>query len=504
MTDDITESGKMPEVPPVIRAIAEVVTSPGYERWAAQVAATGGCSAPVRLVGESQIVDPSTGELLHVYRTDDEPTGHLLVACGNRRASVCPSCSQTYRRDVFHLIRSGLSGGKGVGDDVSTHPRVFATFTAPSFGAVHARRERDRKTVACRPRRDRPVCSHGVSLHCGLKHERGDELIGQPLCGECYDYVGAVLWQAHAGKLWHRFTLELRRELARQAGMSRRALNLVVRPAFAKVAEYQARGLVHFHAVIRLDGPGGPDDPPPGWATTELLTAAIPSAARRVSVTSPAPGDGERSFGWGEQIDVRPVEVHGSGGGLSDEAVAAYIAKYSTKGAEVSGTVDRRLTCRVCNGSGQVWARSQPMVCKRCGGLGTRDGVDLDELPVTVHARRMIRTCWDLGALPELAGLRLRPWAHMLGFRGHFATKSRRYSITLGEIRQDRTEHRATETRERLGLPSATSTLTLGHWRFAGQGYSEAERVVAESIGERIRTARHIAELEGRDERGCA
>ena len=32
---------------------------------------------------------------------------------------------------------------------------------------------------------------------------------------------------------------------------------------YAKVAEYQARGLVHFHALIRLDGPDGPGSPAP-------------------------------------------------------------------------------------------------------------------------------------------------------------------------------------------------------------------------------------------------
>ena len=29
---------------------------------------------------------------------------------------------------------------------------------------------------------------------------------------------------------------------------------------------------------------------------------------------------------------------------------------------------------------------------------------------------------WELGGHPELAGLRLRVWVHMLGFRGHWST----------------------------------------------------------------------------------
>nr|WP_311132036.1 replication initiator [Nonomuraea gerenzanensis] len=50
--------------------------------------------------------------------------------------------------------------------------------------------------------------------------------------------------------------------LARLLGLTRKELRRTVRLSYAKVAEYQARGLVHFHAVIRLDGPDGPTDRP--------------------------------------------------------------------------------------------------------------------------------------------------------------------------------------------------------------------------------------------------
>ena len=54
----------------------------------------------------------------------------------------------------------------------------------------------------------------------------------------------------------------------------------------------------------------------------------------------------------------------------------------------------------------------------------------------------MIRTAWNLGARPDLEDLRLRAWAHMLGFRGHFSTKTRRYSTTLGALRDARADWR--------------------------------------------------------------
>ena len=132
--------------------------------------------------------------------------------------------------------------------------------------------------------------------------------------------------------------------------------------------------------------------------------------------------------------------------------------------------------------------------CGRCGGTGLKPGLHLDALPVTEHARRMIRTCWELGARREFQALRLRSWAHMLGFRGHFSTKSRRYSVTLGDLRQARAEHRAAEARERHGLPALgdETTLVLGHWRFAGSGFTPGEEIMAADVRRRVVMAREI------------
>ncbi|MFF7266240.1 replication initiator [Streptomyces sp. NPDC008159] len=68
----------------------------------------------------------------------------------------------------------------------------------------------------------------------------------------------------------------LRQQLASRAGLTRTALRHSVKVSYVKVAEYQRRGAVHLHTVIRLDGPEGAEDTPPPWATTELLTNAIP------------------------------------------------------------------------------------------------------------------------------------------------------------------------------------------------------------------------------------
>jgi hypothetical protein len=256
------------------------------------------------------------------HRRTDPPLHHRPRA---RRASPCPPCAEVYRADTYQLIHAGLTGGKGVPATVADHPCVFVTLTAPSFGPVHARREKDGRVLACRPRRKDKTCPHGIRLSCSEKHAREDDRLGEPLCPDCYDYAGAVLFNACAPELWRRFTITLRRTLDRQAGLTGQALAVQLRVSYAKVAEYQRRGAVHFHAIIRLDGPAGPADAPPAWVTITLLTTAIDQAARAVSVTTPAaPGPPARVLRWGRQLDIRPITTNGD---VTDTKVAAYVAK---------------------------------------------------------------------------------------------------------------------------------------------------------------------------------
>ncbi|MFJ6507346.1 replication initiator protein RepSA [Streptomyces sp. NPDC091879] len=437
--------------PLTLADLLRVANSPGFDRWQDQVRRTGGCSDPIHLVGQTVTRDRASGDVLYSYSTADEPGGRLRVACGNRRASRCPSCAWTYAGDTYHLIRAGITGDvtKGVSTIVRDHPRVFATLTAPSFGPVHNRPSAGR----CR---------------CGVQHADDDPALGTALDPERYDYAGAVLWNNHAGDLWRRFTIYLRREIAARAGLTQTALKEVCRVSFGKVAEFQKRGAVHFHAVVRMDGPDGPDTSPPAWATVALLDDAIRAAADRVSVPLAAAGDfPARMLRWGSQVDVQPIGALGHEE-LTEQAVASYVAKYATKAAETTGTVDRRV-----------------------GELS-----ELDKLPLPGHTRRLIEACWDLdGAYPERM---LAHWSHMLGFRGHFSTKSRRYSTTLGALRQVRADYRARQERRERGLSedlddSEGSTLVLAHWTYAGHGHTPGESWLAASIAKEIHLNRQTA-----------
>ncbi|WEB41260.1 replication initiation protein [Streptomyces yunnanensis] len=466
-------------VSPAVRDLVELANLQDFDRVQEQVRNLRGCTRPVNLVGHTATLDATTNTVLRSYSTANEPTGRLLTACGNRRSSRCPACSRVYAADTYHLIKAGLSGGKTVPETVRTHPRVFATLTAPSFGPVHNRPTEGGKLRACA---------------CGTQHAEDAPELGTPLRPSTYDYTGAVLWNAHAGALWARFTTYLRRALAAHLGMTQKALNAALRVSFAKVAEYQKRGLVHFHAVIRFDGPEGSNQPPPPWATIDALKAAIDHAAENTVLTVTSDHTGDREIRWGDRLDVREITALGNGE-LTDKAVAGYVAKYATKSAEDSGTVDRSLICAPCAGRGH---RRGPDgfrdLCADCEGTGQAE--PLQDLPVQRHVRQMIRTAWALGHLPEFADLKLWKWAHMLGFRGHFSTKSRRYSTTLGALRDVRRAWRLEQARTRAGLdaPDEKTTLVVSHWAYLASGYRPGEEFLAAQTRYEIQQAKQAAD----------
>ncbi|WP_406415153.1 replication initiator [Streptomyces sp. NBC_01614] len=455
------EAERLRLLSPTERDLIRLVHEPGYARWLDQIKSIGGCAHPIYLAGHTTTRDAVTGEILRHYDTSEEPGGRMPVRCRNRRETRCQPCSYLHAGDTFHLVRSGLQGGKGVTDRVQLHPRLFVTLTAPSFGAVH--RASDPERGFCRPRREGGACEHGRPLGCGIRHEDSDSSVGQPLCRDCYDYPGHVLWHASAGSLWNRYCDMIRRHLATAAGITQSRLGEHLRVSFAKVAEYQKRGAVHFHAVIRLDGPDGPSSPPPPWATTDMLSEVVESAADLVSVHTPySPATGERVIKWGKQIDVHPVrsDAFAESSTFTDSAVAAYVAKYVSKSVGEAGGIDYRI----------------------------HDADSIRLAPVNAHLRALMASCWRLGGLPELEALNLRAWTHTLGYRGHVLTKSRQYSTTYGVLRSVRADYQGGGV---LALED-TDTVTDSAWRYVGSGHSPAEADIAFGIAEDITHLREI------------
>ena len=183
------------------------------------------------------------------------------------------------------------------------------------------------------------------------------------------------------------------------------------------MAEFQRRGLVHFHAVLRADGPNG--SPPPIDAV--VLAQACQAAVRSVAVSHP-----RGTARWGSEVDVQVLDTEARA-----TQVAPYVAKYATKEPAMHPGLLSRIV----------------------------SATDLESRDLPPHLFNMVMSAWSLGNVPELHSLGLRRHAHHLGYSGHFLTKSRGYSTTFGALRDARVQWN--QARNAKGSDPETTTRRL-------------------------------------------
>ena len=263
---------------------------------------------------------------------------------------------------------------------------------------------------------------------CRRRHSERDPDLGRPLCVECFDYEGAVLWNAHASMLWNNSIQGIRRSLAEAGGLNQKSLRTVAQVHYLKVAEMQRRGLVHLHVILRADGPESLEDDPPSWLTPEVLM----SNARRALTRAFAQGAEGEMYKWGAQLDIKDLGVDTS----DTTKIPSYVAKYAIKTTDGTRDLARRFHAR-------------------------RQIVALIDDP---HTRRLALTAWDLDQRAPLESLHLKNHAHNFGFTGQLITKSRGYSTTFAALRNARAEYMRTRNE---GDPIE------GTFRYEGRGYDD-------------------------------
>ena len=363
-----------------------------------EVTSAGHCRHPIHLIGER--VDRETGEIL---------PASVLLACKDRRAVLCPSCAAVYKADAWFLVTAGLTGGKGMTQNIKEHPRLFLTLTAPSFGLVHTIRD----DGTCHPRR-KQRCAHGRPRSCSIRHEPHHDDLGGPLCEDCFDFDGAVLWNAAASKLWNRTIDRARKVLAGSRGLTLVELRREAQLQYLRVAETQRRGLVHLHVVIRADGPLAASPPPP-WLTPEVLERAVRQAVVATAVPTGLGGWAR----WGRQLDL--VDIGSSEGDAA--RVAGYVAKYATKTTDGDFGLARRLpgrrgpgarahgcgTCSCSRSPPGSWAIS--MNSRSCGSktTPTRSASPGSSSPSRGASRRRSARCGPPGPLAGWRSSMSRP-----------------------------------------------------------------------------------------------
>jgi hypothetical protein len=142
-------------------------------------------------------------------------------------------------------------------------------------------------------------------------------------------------------------------------------------------------------------------------------------------------------------------------GETTPEAAAAYLAKYATKSAEDLG-LDSPATPRE-------------------------------------HIARLRDTTHRLAELPELDHLALARTVDSIGFRGHWSSRSRRYSTTFTALRQARAKH----AKAAAGHHDEPGIRVEADWRYAGIGYTTAGDIwLAATAGNARREQRQVGKLE--------
>lgn len=189
----------------------------------------------------------------------------IWVRCGSRVKSLCESCSALYANDWAAIARSGVFDGP-----VEQYRFYLLTLTAPSFGAVHR------------------VPKTGVSKKqcaCGVIHSANDSgLRGVPIDKTRYDYSGQVAWNRDAGILW---TNTVRRMRDRWDSLE-----------FFVVREWQDRGVLHLHVIIRIERIEAPSPP------------TLCNAARTATAVSKIDGT---IVEWGTQAKCDAFRADGDG-----------------------------------------------------------------------------------------------------------------------------------------------------------------------------------------------
>lgn len=236
-----------------------------------------------------------------------------------------------------------------------------------------------------------------------------------------------MLWNAESSRLWNRTFEQIRRRLAISLGVSFEEQSQHVRLNYLKVAEFQRRGLAHFHVVLRLDGPGESFNPPPPELTTELLAGIIESVVRGFSIVGP-----RGAVSWGRQFHLADAStLH-----RDDLRIAAYVAKYATKSADGSMDFARRFNSRS----------------------------EILKVNAPSHLQQLALVAWDLAQDPSLVKLNTRGHAHAFGFRGQLITKSRHYSTRFQDLRDARAAY--------MRSPHSDDPVE-GSFSYDGRGYDD-------------------------------
>jgi hypothetical protein len=311
------------------------------------------------------------------------------VRCGTRREEDCEPCSKVWQADAFHALIRGANDG--------TEKLTFITLTpggASVFGAVHTASYNGRASERCA---------------CRRYHAPESPVIGLPVDPDKFDYAQAASFNNAAPRLATVTMQKVWRQMAAATGPSVKE----VRMAMVRVMEWQQRGLLHVHILVR------------GEVPEEVVRRAVhgsPKSGTRRSIT-PASHGGHT---WGPQVDVQHIEPK------DRDHLIAYITKmvtYAVKDVTAHSPEKRSPAASAHRarmeqaGEAAVSCTASCSVCKH----GWSTGRDASGRAIFEIASRTNRKCRRHGRAER-----------QFGFTGNVLSLNRSWGTTLGDARRTR------------------------------------------------------------------
>ncbi len=317
--------------------------------------------------------------------------------CGTRRQDKCKPCSVIWKDDAYFALINPSKEFRGT--------LTFITLTPPGakhFGATHTASYKGLKSERCA---------------CRRFHEPKDEILGIPINQDTFKYSEVVDFNNKASRLTAITMQKIYRLLVTDINSKVKTLSATkelkdVRLPTARVMEFQIRGVLHTHILVR------------GFIPSYIIEMAVngapPSNKRRRVL--PAQHKGQR---WGTQVDVKHINS-------GDEAQLKKLGSYVTK------VVSYALKDVTAHGQEKNKAReyfhqklrkqtNRIVICKKTA-------TECDASPR--------RTAIDIVARPNNKSLNFcvkhRRAHHQLGFSGNILTMSRSWESSLKKAREAR------------------------------------------------------------------
>ena len=224
--------------------------------------------------------------------------------CGTRRADLCNPCSVVWKDDAYFALMKPAKEYKGT--------ITFITLTAPgwrTFGKAHTASYHQLAKERCA---------------CSEYHGPNDPLVGIPLSRDKFEHKRVVEFNNNVSRLVAVTLQKIYRLMATEMSKSVDEVRLPT----ARVVEWQERGLLHVHIIVR------------GSIPTFIVENAVNGSAktnkrRRIE---PASTKGHR---WGQQVNVRHIN---SGDETQIGILSGYMTKVVSYALKDVGTSEKEIT----------------------------------------------------------------------------------------------------------------------------------------------------------------